>query len=134
MEACEVVGWQAIVSGGDAAELLELADGPLDAVAVLVDGGIEVARSRHAGALRDDRSGADRLGMVEDGVTVISLVGDDVAGSEAVEQGQRIGGIAGLAAGQQEADWSAETVDRQMPLAGQASSGAPQSLIATAPF
>lgn len=72
--------------------------------------------------------------MVEDGVAVVGLVGDDVASGEAVEQRERVGGVVGLAAGEQEADRSAEAVDRQVPLARQTSSGAPQSLVATAPF
>ena len=50
-------------------------------VALLVDCGVEGARARFMQvALRDDRDGAARLDMVEDGVGVISLVGDDMAG------------------------------------------------------
>lgn len=125
---------QAVVSGGDAAELLEFADGALDAVAMLVDGWVEIAGPVHAGSLRDDRPGADRLGMVEDGVCVIGSVGDEVAGGETGDQRQGIGGVIGLTSGQEKADRAAEAVDRQMPLAGQSASGTPQSLVLDPPF
>ena len=111
-----------------------MADGSLDPIAFLVDSGIEVAASVHAGALRDDRAGADRLGMVEDGVSIVGLVGDEVSWPEAMDEGEGMGGIAGLAAGQEEADRPAQRVDRDMPLAGQSTSGTPQSLVFAAPF
>jgi hypothetical protein len=82
IEAGEVVLGDAVVSGGDATELLQSADGALDAVSELVFARIEGAFARHAGALRDDRLCAGRLDMVEDGVPVIGLVGKDVGGIE----------------------------------------------------
>jgi len=109
-------------------------DGALDPVAFLVDFGIEVAASVHAGALRDDGAGADRLGMVEDGVAVICLVGDEVPGPEALDEGEGVGCVAGLAAGEDEADRPAQRVDRDVPLARQSASGAPQSLVFAPPF
>ena len=109
-------------------------DGSLDPVAFLVDFGIEVAASGHAGPLRDDWAGADRLGMVEDGVAVIGLVGDEVLWPETFDEGEGMGGVVGLAAGQEEADRPSQRVDRDMPLAGQSASGAPQSLVFAAPF
>ena len=123
-----------VVSSCDAAELFELADGALDTVSQFVDGGIEGALSGHAGSLRDDGFCAAGLDMVEDDMAVISLVGDDMLGRKAGHQ--RDGGvvIAGIATGQDEAHRAAKAVDRNVPLAGQPSSGAPQSLIATPPF
>ena len=101
---------------------------------MLVDCGIEVARAVHAGALRDDRAGADCLGMVEDCVRVIGFVGDEVGGVQAGDQRQGVGGVIGLAAGQEETDRAPEAVDGQMPFAGQSPSGTPQSLVADPPF
>ena len=48
---------------------------------------------------------------------VIGLVGDDVVGPEAGDESQRMGGVAGLAAGQQEADRPAQRVDGNVPFA-----------------
>lgn len=134
VEAGEVVGGEAVVTGGDAAELLELSDGALDAVAQLVEDGVEGARPGHAGSLRDDRLGPARLDGVEDGVGVVCLVGDDVSGGQAVDQRQRLGGVTALAGGEDEAYRPALTVNGDVPFAGQASSGAPQSLVRAPPF
>jgi hypothetical protein len=111
-----------------------VADGSLDPVAFLVDFGVEGAISVHAGSLRDDRDGADRLDMVEDGVSVIGLVGDDVPWPQAGNERERMGGVTGLAAGEDEADRPAQRVDRDVPLARQSASGAPQSLVFAPPF
>ena len=111
-----------------------MADGSLDLVAFLVDFGIEGAASLHAGALRDDRDGTDRLDVVEDNVGVIGPVGDDVAGLQAGDEGEGVGGVMGLAAGEEEAQGPAESVDGDMPFAGQSTSGTPQSLVFDPPF
>ena len=124
----------AVVSGCDATQLLKLADGPLDAVPELVFDGVEGPLARHAGALRDDRLRAADLDVIEDGIGIIGLVGDDVTGIEAGQQGDGQLGVAGVAAGQDEAYRAAEGIDRNMPLGGQSSSGAPQSLVAEPPF
>ena len=65
---------------------------------------------------------------------IISLVGDDVGGGEAGDEGEGMGGVAGLTAGENEAQRSSEAVDRNVPLAGQSSSGTPQSLVLDPPF
>jgi hypothetical protein len=126
--------WDAIVSGGDTSKLLEPADGALDAVPELVLDRVERAFAGHAGALRDDRLGVCRLDVVEDGMAVIGLVGEDVGGIEAGQQRDGRPGVTGIAAGQDEADGTAERIDRDVPLGGQSASGAPQSLVAGPPF
>ena len=72
--------------------------------------------------------------MIEDGVTVIGLVGEDMGRIEPGEQRDCGSGVAGVAAGQDEADGPAERIDRDMPFGRQSASGAPQSLIARPPF
>ena len=96
--------------------------------------GVERPFAGHAGALRDDRLGACCLNVIEDGMAVIGLVGEDVGRIEASQQGDSRSGIAGVAAGQDEADGSAERIERDVPLGGQSTSGAPQSLVAGPPF
>lgn len=126
--------WDAVVSGGDAAELLEPADGPLDAVPEFVFDRIERPFAWHAGALWDDRLGTRGFDMVEDAVAIIGLVGEHVGGIEAGQQRDGRSGIAGVATGQDESDGAPERVDRDVPLGRQSASGAPQSLIASPPF
>ena len=65
---------------------------------------------------------------------VVGLVGDNVGGGEARDQRQGMVGIIGLTAGENEAQRPSEPVDGDMPLAGQSSSGTPQSLILDPPF
>ena len=54
-------------------------------VAQLVFEGIKRPFARHACALRDDRLGAAGLDVIKDGIGIICLVGDDVAGIEAFQ-------------------------------------------------
>jgi hypothetical protein len=72
--------------------------------------------------------------MVEDGVGVIGFVGDYVPGAQALEQRESLGGVVDLTAGEEEAQRPAERVDGDVPLAGQSSSGTPQSLVPDPPF
>jgi hypothetical protein len=65
---------------------------------------------------------------------VIGPVCDDVPWSQAGDEGERVGGVAGLPAGEDEADRPAQRVDRDVPLAAQSASGAPQSLVFAPPF
>ena len=61
-------------TGWHAAELLEPADGSLDAVTQPVFGRVEGAGARHAGALRDDWLRTDGLDEIEDCVGVVGLL------------------------------------------------------------
>jgi hypothetical protein len=126
--------WDAIVSCCDTPQLLELSDGSLDAVSQFVFGRIECSFAGHAGTLRNDRLGSGRLDKVEDCVGVVSLVSDDVACLEPCQQGNAKLGIAGIAASEDEAHRPTERIDCDVPLGGQSSSGAPQSLVARPPF
>jgi hypothetical protein len=53
---------------------------------------------------------------------------------QAGEQGDSGAGIAGVAAGENEAHRPTKAVDRDVPLARQSTSGAPQSLVTDPPF
>lgn len=72
--------------------------------------------------------------MVENDVAIIGFVGNDMPRWQASHQWDRRIVIAGIAAGQDEAHGAAQAIDRDMPFAGQTSSRAPQSLVATPPF
>lgn len=124
----------AVIASGDASELLELADGSLNAISELVFGGIEGPFAGHACALGNDRLGAAGLDMVEDGVGIVGFVSDDIIGLETGQQRDRQPCIADVAPGQNKAHGTAERIDRDVPLGGQSASGAPQSLVAEPPF
>ncbi len=65
--------------------------------------------------------------MIEDGVGVIALVGDDGFSAEIAEQRNGLGAVVGLAAGQNEAQGQAQSVGEQVNLGCQTSSTPPQS-------
>lgn len=65
---------------------------------------------------------------------VIGLVGDNVVRGETGDQLQSVVGVIGLSSGQQEPDRPAQAVNGNVPLAGQSSSGTPQSLVFDPPF
>lgn len=124
----------AVIACSDAAKLFELSDGPLDPVAQLIDGRIERPLSWHTSALRDYGASAAILNMVEDGMTVIGAVGDDMACGQTAQERDSRTVVTGITTGQDEAHWPTERIDCNVPLAGQSTSGAPQSLVADPPF
>jgi hypothetical protein len=65
---------------------------------------------------------------------IIGPVGDDVPWPQAGDERDGVGGVTGLAAGEDEADRPPQRVDRDMPFARQSASGAPQSLVFAPPF
>ena len=71
--------------------------------------------------------------MFDDGVGVVSLVGDHGCGMALAEQLDGRGIVADVSAGQQEVQRQALFVGEQMDFGRQTSSGTPQSLV-RAPF
>jgi hypothetical protein len=67
-------------------------------------------------------------------MAVIGAVGEDVAGRKAGQKRQCVSGVVRLAAGEEEAQRSSASVNREVPLASQSSSGTPQSLVLDPPF
>ncbi len=69
----------------------------------------------------------------DDGAGVVAAVGHHDLGLATGQQGQCLGKLARLAAGQAEADGLAKAVGQQVNLGAQSTSGTPQSLV-FAPF
>lgn len=151
MESREVDGGGLVVSGGQAAPLLELVDAALDGVAPLV--GLTVERRRAApeaaqplaigdlvGGLRDHRPdpaptemGANRAGRVR-------LVREDYVGCRPGSADRsrnpnpchdlcEFGCVTGLARSNDERERSAAAVGREVDLRGQAAAGASDGVI-----
>ena len=106
-----------------------MSDGALDPVSEFVDDGIEGARPGHANSLRDDRFCPISLDVVEDGITIICLIGEDMAGIKGGQERDGELGIAGIAAGENESHRTAKAIDRDMPFARQSAIRAPKRLI-----
>ena len=73
---------------GDALELLEFAEEILDEVTPLVELGVEPRGRGSSWMLGDDYLGAALVQIGDDGVAVESLVGDQPAEGEALDEGR----------------------------------------------
>lgn len=132
-EGEEVDGFS-VVSCGDAAEVFEFVEASFDAIARFVDlevVGDLVFSGRVAG---DDGGGAGAFDEGAEVVAVVSLVGEHVSRPEAVQQGRRLGHVAGLTGGEQDAQRPALGIGGQVDFSGQSASGTPQSLVPAPPF
>jgi hypothetical protein len=123
-----------VVTRGDTPEMLELADEALDDVALFVEMPVVGDGLGTTGVRRDDGEGADFGDGLADAVGVVRLVGDDVLGTLAVEQGLGLRGVVHLTCGEDDADELAQGVDQQVQLAAQPATRAANRLRIRAPF
>jgi hypothetical protein len=65
---------------------------------------------------------------------IISRIGDDGLGGEALDQSARLGCIASLTGSEDEADWAAQTADGEVDLGCQAAARPSDGLMASPPF
>ena len=115
---------EAVVSGGDSAEVLDPSEHAFDGVAIAVEAGREAVFPAPVGFGRDVRRGALALDLAADGVAVVALVAvQDRGRGHLVEQS--IGGdaVGHLAAGQEERDRAAEAVGEGVDLRGSSAPG-----------
>ena len=124
MDEGEITARQLVEAGEDAPVVLHETEQVLDLVALAVE--VPVGRSLvdAGGSGRDHRKGSTGRGRLQDGVRVISLVGDHRCGRDAVEQGQGLRGVVLLPGGQAEGQRVAEAVAGSVQLAGEAMIGA----------
>lgn len=128
------VAEELVVAGGDTAELLELGEHALDAVAFLVEARVARVLDGPIRPWRDDGLGPDLAQGLVEVVGVVGLVGDDGGGLEAIEQGGRLDDVASVAWRQDEADWQSERVDAGVDLGPEAASRAAKTLGLRAPL
>ena len=122
------------VSGGDAPEVLELIEEPLDAVAFPVEVAIYGSDAAHVGLAGDMGGCARRLDRGDHGLTEVAPVPDHIAGEpEGTDQFRRGGLVGGLPWGEQKSDRQAAAVHDRMDLGRQPSPGQADGVI-RAPF
>ena len=129
-EGIESIG-EFVVSRGEAAELLETVEESLDEVSRLVAVPVDLARRIPVAAGWDDGLSAARLDHLDQGVTVVALVGDDCLGRYGLDQGRPLRDVGDLSAGQDQADGVAQRIHAGMDLGGQSAPRASDRLIAT---
>lgn len=110
------VGEQFVVARGDAAEVFEFIEKPLDQIAFFVEVPIAGMRSAAITSRRNDRHGAG----IEDGVVevlgIVGPVGDDGATGGALDQCRAEQYLATMAGTCDDTDRIAEAIGRRMQL------------------
>lgn len=124
-----------VVSGSDASELLEVSEGIFDSVAVSVNGLAEGPGDATVCFGRDNGSGPDLLhNILNDGVTVVSLVRQNGQRPRAVvesQQGFGLSAVVNMTASKDKVYGPSSSIGEQVNLGCQSAPRAPQSLIAT---
>ncbi len=126
---------EAVVSGGDSAEVLEAAEHALDGIALPVEDGRKAVLPTPIGFGRNVRGGAFAFDLSTDGIAVIAFVAmQDVGFRHELQKGVGRRAIGHLAAGQEEGDRAASTVGQGVDLGGAPPSGAAYGLTEFPPF
>ena len=126
---------EAVVAGGDSAEVLEASEHALDGVAVAIERGREAVFPAPVDLGWDIRRGALALDLAADGVAVVALVAiHDDGRWHPIEQ--RVGGdaVRYLATGEEERDRAAEMVREGVDFRGAPAPRAPDRLVVLPPF
>ena len=120
---------EAVVSGGNSAEVLETAEHALDGIALAVEDGRKAALPTPVGFGRNVWRGAFGLDLSTDGIAVIAFVAmKDVGFRHELQQGVGGRAIGHLATGQEEGDRAALTVGQGVDLGGAPASRAAYGL------
>ena len=130
----EKVAGRLLVASGDPAILLEAVEEELDQVPLLVDVRVDVTSSFAALARRDDRLHSLGSGRGDDGIGVVSFVGNEVIAACGFDERGRLDDVVDVSRGQVEVGWIAETVHESVDLGGSASARASNTLIFGPPF
>jgi hypothetical protein len=126
---------EAVVAGGDAAEVLEAAEHALDGVATAVEGRREAILPASVGLGRDVRHCAGRLDLAADRVGVVALVAmQDAARRQPFEELRSSRAIRHLSARQHESKRAAQLVGQGMDLGRPSAARAADCLIELPPL
>jgi hypothetical protein len=128
------MGSELVVSGCDAAPLLELGEEAFDAPSLFVGDAIIAVLIFAMAAGRDDRLAALLVDEIVQAVGVIGAVGQNLAGWDATDQIAGGRHVVLLTGTEDEADRQAKRIDYGMDLGAEPASRAPESLGLSAPF
>jgi len=127
------VALEFFVTSGEAAEVFESREAAFDAVSLFVEGLVVLPLQFAIGLRRDDRDRTHGCDMLDDGVGIVALVGQDILGLSPFQQGDGLCAVVGLPRSYEEVHRQSPLIGQQMDLGRQTSSGTPQSLV-LAPF
>ena len=131
----EIYGAQEVAGGliiarGDGSELFEKAEEVLDQVSLCIDCLVEFSGHQPTG-FRRYHERFSSLGQPVDHplISVVGSVGDERLALHARQQLVGTGQIVGVAAGQADGDWPAESIDQRVDLGAQTAAGAAYRLV-----
>ena len=107
-----------VVSSCDTAELFETIEESLDEVSCLVAVPVDVAFGVAIASRWDDRLGTGGLNDVDQGIAVVTFVGNDSAGRYCLNQGCSLRDIGHLAGRQDQTNRITQGIDTSMDLGG----------------
>ena len=118
-DGCEEIDCETIISGGDAAEVLQATEHTLDGVAASIEDGRKAILPVSVRLGRDVRHRTLSLDLSADGIAVVTLVAVQDRGTwHLFEQNRSSGAIGYLTPGQQERDGTTLRVGQSMDLRG----------------
>ena len=136
MKHVEERSGELVIAGGDGTVDLEMTDHALDAVALPIELPVPADRRLAVRARRDHGLDAGVMETVADGVAIVALVGDQVAGPCFGERTERfeLRAVGRLAAGEVEGKRLTDGITETMNLTGEPAPRAAKSLFASPPF
>lgn len=136
MKHVEERSGELVVAGGDGTVDLEMTDHALDAVALPIELPVPADRRLAVRAWRNHGPDAGVMETVADGIAIVALVGDQVAGPCFGERTERfeLRAVGRLAAGEVEGKRLTDGITETMNLTGEPAPRAAKSLFASPPF
>ena len=128
------MGGFAVIAGGKAATVFEPIEGALNPVPLLVERPVIGPGHAAPGPGRNHRRGPLALNGLNEVLTIIAFVGNDVAGAEAVEQRPGLRTVVPLPSSDQKANGAPLAIHSQINLGCQSASGTPHSRLPVPPF
>jgi hypothetical protein len=127
-DEASIIGQELVIAGGDAAELLQLVEEPLDEIAFFVKRLVVGERRAAIGFGRDDRLGLTRKDSLAQVIRVITLVGDDGFSLETFDEVMRLCDVVALPWPEKKPDGIAERVGGGVDLRAQSAPRSAQTL------
>ena len=128
------MGSFAVIAGGKAATVFEPVKGAFNPVPLLVERPVIGPGYAATSPRRDHWRSPLALNVLNECLTIIAFVSNDVAGAEAAEQRPGLRTIVALPRSDQKADGAPVAIHGQMNLGGQSTSGTPHSRVPVPPF
>ena len=133
VKSCEIVSCGLFVTGGDAAEVLDGVEEPLDEIALAIEREIAVAFDLAVRFRRDHRFDGAHFQAVDEAVAVVALVAKEGCGLDLSRKRFCLGDVMCLSPAQAEREGISQGVDDGMDFCRQAAARAAYGLV-LAPF